>query len=290
MTAPPDGESGPFPRISVDTPPTEAAVALGRIARVVRRWDIETVARGGQGHVGSDLSVIDLLVTLYFAVMRFDPRRPDWPERDRLVLSKGHASVALYATLAALGVLPRAELATFLEPRSRLGGHPDRNKCPGVEVSTGALGHGLPQAVGLALAARFDGSDRRTFVVVGDGELQEGSNWEALMAAAQFGLGRLTVIVDRNGLQQGASVAATNDLEPLAGKATAFGWAVTVTDGHDHAALFDVLRQTSGRPRFVIARTVKGHPVSFMADRVAWHHKVPDAAQAALALNELEAR
>jgi transketolase len=180
-----------------------------------------------------------------------------------------------------------------MQPKSNLNGHPARTKLPAVEASTGPLGHGLPIAVGTALAGRLDGSDRRTFVVVGDGELQEGSNWEALMTAGNHGLANLCLVVDRNRLQQGARVADTNNLEPLADKLRAFGLEVLEVDGHDHAALvgaFAAVPAASGKPTAVIAHTVKGHPISFMSDNVAWHHKVPSADQVAQALAELEAR
>jgi transketolase len=282
-----------FARIDPDTPRPQALARLGEIARAIRRRDIVMIANAGLGHVGGDMSVIDILVTLYFAVMNYDPSRPGDPERDRLVLSKGHASGALYTTMAALGLLEDADLATYMEPGSKLNGHPDRNKVAGVEANTGPLGHGLPIAVGMALSAHLDSSPRRTFVIVGDGELQEGSNWEALMAGAQYRLGRLTVIVDRNGLQQGASTAATNDLEPLADKAAAFGWRVAEVDGHDYGGLLDVLGTPPpalAQPLFVIAHTVKGHPISFMSGQVGWHHRVPNPEQVAQALADLEER
>ena len=198
---------------------------------------------------------------------------------------------ALYTTLAAFGFLPVDELATFLKPLSALNGHPNRHKVPGVEANTGPLGHGLPIAVGHALSAKLDVSLRRTYVLTGDGELQEGSNWEAMMAASQYQLDRLTVIVDRNRLQQGATIKETNDLDPLPDKAAAFGFAVVEVNGHDHGELLDVLSAVPfrpGKPTFVIAHTHKGHPISFMSNNVAWHHKVPSADQLTLALDELE--
>ena len=199
---------------------------------------------------------------------------------------------ALYVTLAAFGFLPVEELATFLKPLSKLNGHPNRNYVRGVEANTGPLGHGLPIAVGHALSAKLDVSQRRTYVLVGDGELQEGSNWEAMMAASHYELDRLTVIVDRNRLQQGATVRETNDLEPLDQKAAAFGFAVVEVNGHDHGELLDVLSAVPfrpGKPTFVIAHTHKGHPISFMSNNAAWHHKVPSAEQLELALDELTA-
>jgi transketolase len=272
----------------------DAVVAhLAEAARLIRRQDIQMVHTAGLGHVGGEFSVIDVLATLYLHVLDIDAGRLDDPERDRLILSKGHAAAALYSTLAAAGLLPVEALSTFLQPESQLNGHPARTKIEAVEASTGPLGHGLPIAVGTALAGRLDGSPRRTFVILGDGELQEGSNWEALMTAAHHGLANLCAIIDRNRLQQGARVEDTKSLEPLPDKLRAFGWEVLEVDGHDHGALVDAFATVpaaSGRPTAVIAHTIKGHPVSFMSDDVAWHHKVPSDEQLQTALAELEIR
>lgn len=243
------------------------------------------------GHPGGDLSCADILATLFFHVLHIDPTKPRDPARDRFILSKGHASAALYATLAEAGFIPKADLDTYMEPLSRLNGHPDRNKVPGVEANTGPLGHGLPIAVGTALAAKMDGATWRTLVLTGDGELQEGSNWEAAMAASQFGLDNLTVIVDRNRLQQGDATERTIGLEPLADRWRAFGWGVVEVDGHDIAALastFNALPAVEERPTCVIAHTVKGRGVSFIEDRVEWHHRVPTDEELAAALLELD--
>jgi transketolase len=270
----------------------DAVVAhLREAARVVRRRDIQMVRAAGLGHIGGEFSVIDILVTLYLHSMKVTPETVDDPERDRIVLSKGHAAAALYTTLAVAGFIPPAQLTTFMQPESMLNGHPANTKIAAVEASTGPLGHGLPIAVGMAMAAKLDGSPRRTFVVLGDGEMQEGSNWEALMTAGNHRLAGLTAVIDRNRLQQGARVEATNDLEPLADKLAAFGWEVVEVDGHDHRALVEVFAAVpaaSGRPTAVIARTTKGHPFSFMSDDVAWHHKVPTEQQVEAALRELE--
>jgi transketolase len=207
------------------------------------------------------------------------------------VLSKGHASAALYATLAERGFIPQDALDTYMQPLSLLNGHPDRNKVAGVEANTGPLGHGLPIAVGMAAAAKLDAATWCTFVLTGDGELQEGSNWEAVMAAAHLRLDNLTVIVDRNRLQQGDATEKTIALEPLADRWRAFGWAVVEVDGHDIDALklvFDALPREPGRPTAVIARTNKGRGVSFIEDRVEWHHRVPTDEELAAALVELE--
>ncbi|TKR24032.1 transketolase [Cellulomonas hominis] len=269
----------------------EVVAHLRAASRAVRRRDIRMVRAAGLGHIGGEFSVIDVLVTLYLHAADIAPDRLADPDRDRFILSKGHAAAALYTTLATAGFLPPQELSTFMQPQSQLNGHPARTKIAAVEASTGPLGHGLPIAVGTAFAGQLDGSARRTFVVVGDGELQEGSNWEALMTAGNHRLDRLCVIVDRNRLQQGAKVEDTNDLEPLADKLAAFGLEVVEVDGHDHGALVDVFAAVpaaSGKPTAVIAHTHKGHPISFMSDDVAWHHKVPSEDQVAQALAELE--
>jgi transketolase len=267
------------------------AGAVRAKAQRIRRASLRMVHAARMGHPGGDLSCADILAVLFFQVLRLNPTAPNDPSRDRFVLSKGHASAAFYATLAERGFFPVDRLETYMRPLSPLNGHPDRNKCPGVEANTGPLGHGLPVAVGMALAARLDGSDSRTFVLMGDGELQEGSNWEAIMAAAHFGLENLTVVVDRNGLQQGDTTERTIRLEPLADRWRAFGWSVVEVDGHDIEALmqtFTRLPEVPGKPTCVIARTNKGRGVSFIENRVEWHHRVPSDAELAAALEELE--
>lgn len=264
------------------------AEATRHLAAEIRRLVLTTIPHAGLGHVGGDLSVADILATLYGAVLRVDPASPGWPDRDRFILSKGHCAVSLYSVLALSGFFPPAEVATFAAPGSPLNGHPNRVEVPGVETNTGPLGHGMPFAVGCAIGAHLDRSGRRVVVVLGDGELQEGSNWEAAMTAGHRRLSNLTAIVDRNGLQQGAPTEATNGLEPLAAKWAAFGWEALEVDGHDHEALYAAVSPAGrGRPRCVIANTVKGKGVSFMETRVEWHHKVPTAAQARAALEEL---
>jgi transketolase len=267
-----------------------AATELAGIAREVRRSIVRMIDRAQLGHIGGDLSVTDILVTCFWGVLSLDPRRPAWHGRDRFILSKGHCAAALYSTLAHSGFFRTAELDTFMAPLSPLNGHPNKIKVPGVETNTGALGHGFPVATGCAIAARLAGETWRTVVVLGDGEMQEGSNWEAAMTAAHYGLSSLTAVVDRNRLQQGARTEQTKSLEPLADKWRSFGWEVREVDGHDHLALRGALApSTSGRPVAVIANTVKGKGVSFMEDRVEWHHKVPTPAQVDLALAELAA-
>ncbi len=261
-------------------------------ANWMRQRLLGMIVKAGQGHPGGDLSATDILATLYFDVLRIDPSRPDAADRDRFVMSKGHCTGALYSALAARGFFPEDELDTYLQPESRLNGHPNRVYLPGVETNTGPLGHGFPVAVGIAIAGQIDDADYRVFALTGDGELQEGSMWEAAMLAGHRGLGRLTVIVDRNRLQQGARTEDTNALEPLADKWRAFGWEVVEVDGHDVAALltaFDAAAEPRDRPRCIIANTAKGHGVSFMRDQAGWHHGVPDAGQYAQAIAELEA-
>jgi len=268
----------------------ERAALLAEASRQLRLVELEMVEAAGLGHLAGDFSATDIVAVLLLGVLDIDPKNPKWPERDRFVMSKGHASACYYATLAACGFFDDKMLGTYMAPGSPLNGHPDAKRVPGVEANTGPLGHGLPIAVGMALSGHLDGSARRVFCLVGDGELQEGSNWEAMMAAAHRGLDQLTVIVDRNGLQQGASTEATSRLEPLREKAAAFGFAVEEVGGHDHLALlqlFERLPLETGRPNFIIARTHKGYPVSFMADRVEWHHRVPNEEEYAAALEEI---
>src|SRR3989337_2930762 len=219
------------------SPIDERAAQLARLAGQTRRHIVRMIASAGQGHIGGDLSVTDILTTLFGAVLRIDPARPDWASRDRFILSKGHCAGALYATLAGCGYFPVSELTTFMAPMSALNGHPNRNKVPGVETNTGPLGHGMPVGVGAAVGAKLLASGSRTFVVVGDGELQEGSNWEALMTGAHQGLSDLTIVIDRNRLQQGARTEHTNGLDPLDAKLASFGWEVRVVDGHDYRQL-----------------------------------------------------
>jgi len=266
--------------------------ALRQRAIDVRLLDLKMVHGAGLGHIGGEFSATDILVTLFFGgILRYDPAVPNDPERDRFVLSKGHSAAALYTVLAKAGYFDEAELDTFLQPLSRLNGHPDRNKVPGVETNTGPLGHGFPVAVGIALSGQLDGADRRTFVLTGDGELQEGSMWEAAMAGAHYKLDKLVCIVDRNRLQQGDRTETTMGLDPLPEKFAAFGWAVREVDGNDHAALletFAALPFETDRHNCIVANTTKGKGVSFMEDSAAWHHRIPTDVEYAQAVAELE--
>jgi transketolase len=264
---------------------------LPELSRQIRRTSLRMVHAAGMGHPGGDLSSADILTVLYFRVLRVDPRNPLDANRDRFIMSKGHCSGVFYATLAKAGFFPEDELEAYMQPGARLNGHPPRGKVPGVEASTGPLGHGLAVAVGNALGARLGGAGWRTVVLTGDGELQEGSNWEAAMAAAHYRLDNLTLIIDRNGLQLTDSTERTMALEPLADKWRSFGWSVRPVDGHDHGALEKVLKSvpfSRGRPNCVIAATHKGQGVSFMRDNVKWHHKVPSSQELEAALSELE--
>ena len=260
---------------------------LELIARQIRRRDLQAVFEAGAGHIGGEMSVIDMLTALYFHVLRVSPDAPQDPNRDRFVLSKGHTACALYVTLAKRGFIPEDEISTFLKPHSRLNGHPNRNKVPGVETNTGPLGHGLPVAVGMAKAAKLSGADYHTYVITGDGEMQEGSNWEAIMSAAQFGLDNLTLAIDHNRFQQGAALSDTNDIAPLRPKLEAFGWEVTEINGNDMSQIVPAFEHRGSRPHCIVAHTNKGHGISFMQDRVDWHHKVPSKEQYDIAMREL---
>jgi transketolase len=241
----------------------------------------------GSSHIGTCLSMADILAVLYEQVLRHDPKRPDAPERDWLLLSKGHGAAALYAVLAERGYFPVADLDRYGDSGSPLLGHASHH-VPGVELSTGSLGHALPVACGLALAGKRDGKQNHVFVILSDGELDEGSNWEAILFAPHHKLDNLCVVVDYNKIQSFGSVAEVLGLEPLVEKWKAFGWEVREVDGHSHAALAGALVPASGSaPVVVIAHTVKGKGVSFMENLLAWHYKSPSKEQLQTALNEL---
>lgn len=277
-------------RIGKDRPREEVVAHLKNAVKELRRRDPIMIAHSGNGHIGGDFSIADILVTLVLHELNLDPDDPTMPERDRLVLSKGHTAGALYISMALAGFFPVDELMTFMDPKSRLNGHPNRNYIPGIEANTGPLGHGLPIAVGTSIAAKLDGSPRRAVVLLGDGEMQEGSNWEAMMCAAHYKLDNLTAVVDRNHLQQGATTEATMDLDPLADKARAFGFKVIDIDAHDFNDILDAFGQDPepGKPTMIIAHSHKGYPISFMMDNVAWHHHVPSEIEIDRILAELE--
>lgn len=260
-----------------------------KLARQIRVQALQMVARSNSSHIGSALSMVDLLAVCYANVLRIDPHHPDWPNRDRFILSKGHATAALYATLALRGFFPIEWLAHYAETGSPLLGHASHH-VPGVELSTGSLGHGLPVACGLALAGKRESQPCRVFALLGDGECDEGSNWEAALFAAHHKLDNLVAIIDSNRLQGFGFTEEVLNLEPLADKWRAFGWVVNEVDGHDHVALlshFERIPFTNDRPSLVLARTIKGKGVSFMEGQLVWHYKSPNAEQLARALREL---
>ncbi|MDQ7794216.1 MAG: transketolase [bacterium] len=263
---------------------------LRDLCRRVRIHILRMIGEAGSGHPGGSLSAVEILVSLYFRVLRVKPGEPDWSDRDRFILSKGHAAPALYACLAERGYFDPAELLTLRRTGSRLQGHPDRTLTPGVEASTGSLGQGLSLAVGMALAGQLDGASWRVFTLLGDGESQEGQVWEAAMAAAHYRLENLTAFLDHNRLQIDGPVTEVLSPEPVAEKWEAFGWRVLAVDGHDPAAIIEACRSPAGgRPTMIVAETVKGKGVSYMEGRAEWHGKAPDAGQLAQALAELRA-
>jgi transketolase len=253
---------------------TLSKASLDDRSRHLRRTIVDALEGGGRGHVGSALSLIEILRVLFDDVLQYRVSEPHWPGRDRFILSKGHGSLALYTLLADKGFISRDDLLAHCKPGALLGGHPESH-IPGVEVSTGALGHGLPLAVGMALAARMQRRRSRVFVVMGDGELQEGSVWEASLAASKHRLDNLIAIVDYNKLQCYGPITDVLPLEPLADKFSAFGWAVREVDGHDVAALRAALQLPfeADKPNLLIAHTVKGRGVDFAEFNPQWHHK-----------------
>lgn len=259
------------------------------LARKIRRNALEMVHRARASHIASALSIIDILSVLYGQVMKISLAEVDSNDRDRFILSKGHACVALYSTLAEVGILPKEQLLTYGDNFSWLMNHAS-HKVPGVEFSTGALGHGLPFGVGKALAAKIAKQEWRTFVLLSDGEMDEGSNWEALMFSAHHHLDNLVAIIDYNKLQSLDTIENTLGLEPLVDKLEAFGSKVIEVDGHNHNQLYDALTaKFSGKPLVVVAHTIKGKGISFMHNKVEWHYKNPNDQELSLALNELGA-
>lgn len=263
---------------------------LASRASTIRQHIIRMVAEAKSGHPGGSLSAADIVSTLYFHEMKVDPQNPKWPDRDRFVLSKGHAAPVLYAALAEKGYFPQDELMTLRKTGSRLQGHPSMKHLPGVEISTGSLGQGLSAANGMALAGRLDGKDYRVYVLLGDGEIQEGQVWEAAMAAAHYKLDNLVGFIDHNRLQIDGPVEDVMSPEPVADKWRAFGWNVEEINGHDFTEIINALakaRETKGQPTMIVANTVKGKGVSFMENQVGWHGSAPSSEQAGQALSEL---
>jgi len=266
--------------------------AAAELARRIRIHALRMTSAGGGSHIGSVFSCADILAVLYSGVLRVDPAAPEWPGRDRFVLSKGHAGAGLYAALAERGFFPPEKLLTHYQDGSDLCGHVS-HELPGVEVSTGSLGHGLSIASGMAYSAKLKAAAHGVFCLLSDGECDEGSTWEAALFAAHHGLSNLTVIVDYNRIQGLARLSEIIELAPFAEKWTAFGWAVSEVDGHDREALHQTLTAvpfTQGKPSCVIANTTKGKGVSFMEDTVLWHYRIPKGAEFEAALAELETR
>ncbi|MCL2148787.1 MAG: transketolase [Methanomassiliicoccaceae archaeon] len=266
---------------------------LERRANALRRDVIEATSAAGSGHPGGSLSSADLMAALYFNVMRHDPSDPQWEDRDRFILSKGHAAPILYAALAEAGYFPKKELLTLRKMGSILQGHPVRGKAPGVEMSTGSLGQGLSMACGMALAGKLDGKDYRVFCLLGDGELQSGQNWEAAMLAHHYGLNNLIAFVDRNNLQITGGTEGTMSLFPLQDKWRAFGWNVIIIDGHCLHQILDACakaRASETNPTVVIMNTVKGKGVSFMENNCDFHGKACKSEEESMALGELVCR
>jgi transketolase len=268
---------------------------LESVAREGRVQILRMLTHAGSGHPGGSLSAIDILTTLYFHRMRYDPKRPDWEDRDRFILSKGHCVPAQYFCMAKAGYFPMDRLTTLRKLGSPLQGHPDRTTVPGIEAAAGSLGQGLSIAVGMALGLKLAGKNARVYCVVGDGEIQEGQIWESLMSAPGLGapdhhVDNLCVILDGNGIQLDDFVAKVLDLEPVVDKLEAFRWPVLEIDGHDIAQIDKALDQAEtikGKPTFVVAHTVKGKGVSFMENEPEWHGKAPKPAEAVRAIREI---
>lgn len=263
---------------------------LEKMARQLRRHVITMISTAGSGHPGGSLSAADIVTALYFNILRHDPKNLQWSDRDRFVLSKGHAAPILYAALAECGYFPVEELATLRKLGSRLQGHTDRTLTPGVEMSAGSLGQGLSFGIGIALAGKLDKRDCHVYVLLGDGECEEGQVWEAAMFAPHFQLDNLTAIVDQNGIQLDGRCCDIMGIEPLADKWRAFNWHAIEIDGHDMSQVLPALKEAGkikGKPTVIIAHTVKGKGVSFMENNVNFHGKAPNAQETEIALKEL---
>lgn len=266
---------------------------LQKIANRIRIEIIEMTYEAQSGHPGGSLSAADILTVLYFKEMNLDPNNPSWEDRDRLVMSKGHATPVWYAALAERGFIPKEELKTFRKIDSRLQGHPNMNDTPGVDMTTGSLGQGLSAANGMAIAGKLNNKDYRVYAVLGDGECQEGQIWEAAMSAAHYKLDNLTAILDHNGLQIDGPNNEIMNIEPIEDKWKAFGWYTIRINGHDMQQIIDALekaKEIKGRPTIIIANTVKGKGVSFMENQVGWHGTAPNKEQMEKAIAELTER
>lgn len=264
---------------------------LKKIAQDIRCSILTMIKEAGVGHIGGSLSVTDILVALYFKVLNINPKKPDWSDRDRLIMSKGHGAAAIYSTLAERGFFSKDELKTFGLINSKLQVHPDKNKVPGIEASTGALGQGLSIGLGMALAAKLDKKDYYTFVILGDGEIQEGQIWEAAMFAAHYRIDNLTAILDYNNVQLMGDVSEIMEIAPVAEKWLSFGWEVLEIDGHDFDQIAGSLykaKKVKGKPTIIIANTTKGKGVSFMQNTCKWHGSVPTEEEYIKAMAEVK--
>ena len=263
---------------------------LEKMANAVRKGIIEEVYNGQSGHPGGSLSVADILTVLYFHELNIDEKNPKWEDRDRVVLSKGHCSPALYSCLANRGFFPVEDLKTFRKIDSYLQGHPDMNKIPGVDMTTGSLGQGLSAAVGMAIAGKMDKKDYRVYCILGDGEIEEGQIWEAAMSAKKYALDNLCVIVDNNNLQIDGTIEEVMSPYPIDEKFKSFGFEMIKIDGHNMQEIldaFDVAKHVKGKPVCIIAKTIKGKGVSYMENQVGWHGKAPNEEQYKMAMEEL---
>lgn len=271
--------------------PISDVALLKEIARKVRIDILKALNRAKSGHTGGSLSCVEVLVALYFAHMRHDPKNPRWEDRDRFIMSKGHAAPALYAVLARAGYFDPEELATLRRPGSRLQGHPEYDLDIGIEASTGSLGHGLSVGNGMAISAKMDGRDSRVYVLLSDGELQEGSTWEAITTSGFRKIDNLCAIVDRNRFQNDGPMASIKDIEPVSDKWRAFGWEVeNLADGHDFPSILSALERAKtvkGRPFVIIANTIKGKGVSIFENKGQYHGVAPTDEELAVALKEL---
>lgn len=264
---------------------------LRALAKRLRGHSLRMISNAKTSHIGSCLSVADILAVLYGRVLHIDPRRPDWPDRDRLIMSKGHAAAVTYAAVAEAGFMAADRLEGYARNGSQLYGHVTHTGVPGIEFSSGSLGHGLPVGAGMALSARRSGASWRVFVVMSDGECDEGSNWEAILFAGHHKLDNLTILIDYNKIQSLDFVDKTLKLEPLADKLRAFGWSAREVDGHDVAALssaLETLPHADGKPTAIIAHTIKGKGVSYMEGKVLWHYRPPTPDELVTALAEVE--
>ena len=269
---------------------TQSTTDLKSLTRDMRVDIIRMIEAAGNGHPGGSLSVIDILTVLYWKFLKHDPKNPDWADRDRFILSKGHACPALYAVMAKRGYFPHELLLTLRKLGSPLQGHPDRMRLPGIEFSTGSLGQGLSVGVGMAVAAKMDSKSWKTYVVLGDGEMQEGQNWEAFMSAPKWKLDNLVMILDHNNGQIDGTVEQVMNIEPVADKLRAFNWNVQLIDGHDLDAIEKALanaQNAGGKPHAIIAKTIKGKGVSFMENNIAWHGNAPKKEDADKAVSEI---